>query len=71
MTDDIYTIQAYYNYLSIDAFFLKVLGLNGFCSSNQDQHITCMGALYYGATYMFSVTDINGVYNSAVGFQLC
>lgn len=65
-----FSISAFYNYLSIDAFFLKALGVDGQCAANQESKLSCQGALYYGSTYMFRVTDINGQYDPAVGFQL-
>ncbi|KAM3143943.1 hypothetical protein pb186bvf_003994 [Paramecium bursaria] len=65
-----YNITAFYNYISIDAFYLKSLGINGQCAADSDNDIHCLGALYYGSTYQFRVTDIDGTYNPSVGVQL-
>ena len=31
-----YNIAAFYNYISLDAFFLKALGLNGQCAADEE-----------------------------------
>ncbi|CAD8196839.1 unnamed protein product [Paramecium pentaurelia] len=65
-----YNLAAFYNYISLDAFFLKSLGINGQCAADEESKITCQGSLYYGATYQFRVTDISGSYKPAAGIQL-
>lgn len=65
-----YNLAAFYNYISLDAFFLKALGINGQCAADEESKISCQGSLYYGATYQFRVTDISGTYKPAAGVQL-
>eukprot|EP01119_Soliformovum_irregulare_P011411 TRINITY_DN2849_c1_g3_i4.p1 TRINITY_DN2849_c1_g3~~TRINITY_DN2849_c1_g3_i4.p1 ORF type:complete len:696 (-),score=204.75 TRINITY_DN2849_c1_g3_i4:12-1883(-) len=62
------TIHAIYNNFFNDAFFLKTMGLNGVWSDFQNPKP--YGVNYPGATWKYTMTELNGDKKAVMGVQL-